>query len=225
MNGADTHITAAPETLREKSDGQFSETPLPPERNGEAHEAHAEGRTVEPRGEAQAPADQPRSLWLYQLPPEARRTLHNALAILYKLAGVDIVREQIETCFPGTTPRFTATALVLMRDNAPPVLYRLRSPEDTITPEIEDTAVKDPAFAGGEWRPLPASNLLFCRVPVSWRELSYCWFPHSSQGLLAASVPLIPTGPPTAPLGAPLDAPPSQKDTSLSDKVRPNDEA
>jgi len=42
--------------------------------------------------------------WISGLDPERRRVLGNALAGFYKLAGVDLVREQIEAWLPGPSP-------------------------------------------------------------------------------------------------------------------------
>jgi hypothetical protein len=42
--------------------------------------------------------------WISDLDPERRRVLGNALAGFYKLAGVDLVREQIEAWLPAPSP-------------------------------------------------------------------------------------------------------------------------
>lgn len=80
-------------------------------------------------------APQGQTHWLAQLDPEAHRTLHNALAILYKLGGVDLVREQVRACFPRAAPHLTAQGLLLVEPEAAPVLYPLQSPRDVIEPE------------------------------------------------------------------------------------------
>lgn len=44
--------------------------------------------------------------WLLHLTPEAHGALRTAIAGLYKMAGVDLVREQIESCFEPETPPY-----------------------------------------------------------------------------------------------------------------------
>jgi hypothetical protein len=108
--------------------------------------------------------------WLGQLARLQCQALLTALAGLYKLAGVDLVREQIETVLgvDARSYRIEEGRLRVRADVDREVVYDLREGQ-VIQPQTpEGAACKD--------RPvLSADQLLFKRVPVTWPEWVQNW--------------------------------------------------
>jgi hypothetical protein len=130
--------------------------------------------------------------WLGRLTPEQRTVFRDALAGFYKLAGVDVVREQIEALLPaGAAYDLTAEGLVVW-----PVL----DGEREVVYDLDD---------GGELSPRPhgtpppmslpiltADAALFSATPIYWADWVRMWqLDHDGKGhapLLPPRVRLLP---------------------------------
>ena len=111
--------------------------------------------------------------WVPDLAPAAARALTDALAYLYKRAGVDLVREQIAAVLPPAAAHFDVVADGLLvwygsRDG-PPVLYDLAHRADDLRPRTPDNL--HPTFGPA----LDADRLIFGRVRLSWPEWLAVW--------------------------------------------------
>jgi hypothetical protein len=110
--------------------------------------------------------------WLPKLMPEQRQTLASALAGLYKMAGVDLTREQIAEGFAPTPVAFDI-------DSDGLVVW----PSSDFTKEavfdLSAGPVLQPHHANGAMpaglRPLDTSWLLFTSTPVSWLDWVRTW--------------------------------------------------
>jgi hypothetical protein len=102
--------------------------------------------------------------WLEELPDEPRQAFATALASLYKLAGVQLVHEQIIAAFgePGLRYDLTDSALVVWQCGGAPARYDLRS-----TAALLEPVVTDPTSPG--WPTLAARAVLFHRTAIVWR--------------------------------------------------------
>ncbi|MBX6314269.1 MAG: hypothetical protein IRY99_15355, partial [Isosphaeraceae bacterium] len=106
--------------------------------------------------------------WLAILPDAPRRSLATALAGLYKLAGVDLVREQLTASLSAPYDIAEDGLLVWPGDLAAEALYDLR-----------DGAVLAPRVLDAP-RPvdlplLDADRLIFRRRPIAWRDWVAAW--------------------------------------------------
>ncbi len=108
--------------------------------------------------------------WLDQLSPVQRGTLANALAGFYKLAGVDLVREQLDAHLPPETETYTIEERGLVvrsvHDNHPEVVYALSD--------------WPPGAAGGPPWPLETrypsrQELIFSARPIAWNDWIMAW--------------------------------------------------
>ena len=104
--------------------------------------------------------------WLPHLAPEQARALATALAGLYKFAGVDLVREQIEAGLGIDARSYSIAAEGLVihpgTSSGPAIVYDLRDG-------------RLPRAAAGE-RLLPESAALILRnIPVSWQRWIEVW--------------------------------------------------
>ncbi|MCC7422776.1 MAG: hypothetical protein IT428_21045 [Planctomycetaceae bacterium] len=131
--------------------------------------------------------------WTAHLPREERQRLENALAGLYRLAGVDLVREQIYSCFPKPTPPFDIADRGL-------VVWPGASYENEIVyPLLERPVIRPrPRYLAESWS-LPrfeAPLLLFRENPLPWDAWVRLWSEPESQPLIVASpTHLLPTAP------------------------------
>jgi hypothetical protein len=132
-------------------------------------------------------ADLARTGWLAGLRPWQLRTFRDALAGLYKLAGIDLVRQQLEAALrsAGADYEITERGLVVgMAGRA--IVYEL----DGESPTAEGQA---------ELRP---EQVLFRRVTISWDEWVARWErDRAGKGREAGLLPglrLVPVGPPDA---------------------------
>jgi hypothetical protein len=107
--------------------------------------------------------------WLVHLSAEPIRAFTAALAGWYKLAGIDLVREQIRANLPPqvTTIEIVSAGIqVWIASNDQPAIYDLSDPIEPIHPRAGPAA---------ELPTLDASRLLFAQTPVSWKEWVQCW--------------------------------------------------
>jgi hypothetical protein len=114
----------------------------------------------------------PQSGWLAQLSPEQLRACRAALAGLYKLAGVDLIREQIEASFEPLMPSYDIADEGLVVWPGPgyeiEIIYDLRA-GPLLQPQPQSTSgpLRLPV--------LPATPLLFRNVPLSWDAWVALW--------------------------------------------------
>ncbi|HVK18303.1 MAG TPA: hypothetical protein VM533_15280 [Fimbriiglobus sp.] len=111
--------------------------------------------------------------WLAALPPEPARVLENALAYLYKRAGVDFAREHVRAELPKAAEHFDFVPAGLLvwygpRESAP-VLYDFSRRAEELRPRTPDNL--HPA-AGPT---LEAQRLMFGRVKLTWPEWLAVW--------------------------------------------------
>jgi hypothetical protein len=114
----------------------------------------------------------PQPGWLARVGEERRQAVAAGLAGLYKLAGVDVVREQARANIPPAATAFDVIAhdlvLWVRPGQAPAVVYDLDTPKGPLPPR---TPGGEPA-AG--WPPLDPARVLFARVPLTWQR----WVAH-----------------------------------------------
>jgi hypothetical protein len=123
-------------------------------------------------------ADVARRGWIDSLSTARRHALASAMAGFYKMAGVDLVREQVEALLAPSAPGYevTESALVVWpgRD-APPQSYPLRdwllSSADSAGPAPPDR---------GRW--------VFAAEPISWRRWVVTWELDQVGGFVSHSV-------------------------------------
>ncbi|MGE3808465.1 MAG: hypothetical protein AB7K24_27695 [Gemmataceae bacterium] len=111
--------------------------------------------------------------WLHHLDKEQQEVIDSALAGLYKLAGVDMVREQLREVLPASVTRYDLTSQQLLvwteQLNGQAVAYNLRANADRIAPVPLDGHAVD------SLPHLHARDLFFSRVPLTWEEWNNCW--------------------------------------------------
>ncbi len=111
--------------------------------------------------------------WLPRVDASAQRALARGLGGLYKLAGVDLVREHIQAQLPAsiTTYEITAGGLVLWLDpaHATRVIYNLHETEGLLRPVYPDGKVCE------QLPPLEARRSIFARVPIPWSRWVESW--------------------------------------------------
>jgi hypothetical protein len=135
--------------------------------------------------------------WLKQLDAEPRQVLTSALAGLYKLAGVDLIREQLTAALSPHVPGYDITdhCLVIREDhlNGKMIAYDLREPYDLLTPlhRNGELVSRGPT--------LDAKELFFSRRPITWDQWVECWeLDAEGKGhprLLADGLPILPAEP------------------------------
>jgi hypothetical protein len=136
--------------------------------------------------------------WLDQVTPAQRLVATLAVAGFYKLAGVDLVREQIEACLPAESSSYEITArdLVVWLGQASPraILYDWNTLDGLLDPRTPDGA---PA---PEWPVLDARRLIFAHVPLSWEQWVQTWQKDQDGQIAPAPFPverkLLPMGQP-----------------------------
>jgi hypothetical protein len=115
----------------------------------------------------------PQPGWLAQLHAEQGQAVTMGLAGLYKLAGVDFVLEQIQANLPPEFHGFDITDrnLVMWLDqrHGKGVFYDLVDRSDPIKPRNTDGSI------ASDWPVLPASQMIFSQVPLSWEKWVECW--------------------------------------------------
>jgi hypothetical protein len=111
--------------------------------------------------------------WLRHLPPEGQRVMNSALAGLYKIAGVDLVREQLRSAL---TPQVGGYQLndgqlvVWTKDrDHPDCAYTLRDQRDKLRPRSLNA--REPCHGPI----LDARAIFFSRTPLGWEQWVECW--------------------------------------------------
>jgi hypothetical protein len=96
--------------------------------------------------------------WIHHLPSIARTTLADALAGFYKVAGVDVVSEQLSARFPAeSTWRLQGQSLLVEVPGSEPICYNLGSPWE----------LARPCAAG---LPSCSADLLYSAQPLRWLD-------------------------------------------------------
>ena len=120
--------------------------------------------------------------WLPALAPAALAALETALLGLYKLAGVDLVREQIAALLPGEPPYDVDTRGLLAWPGEgfeTEVRYALRARGSRLHPRVRGPGPSPP------FPVLAAGDLFFRRRPLAWARWVTAWSPGE-----AAAAPL-----------------------------------
>jgi hypothetical protein len=132
--------------------------------------------------------------WLERVGEEQRQAAAAALAGLYKLAGVDVVREQLRANVPAAAAAFEITDRALdlwvSPQQPPAAVYHLDALKGPLLPQ---TPLGTPA-AG--WPPLEPARLLYSRVPLTWQRWVARWQADSDgkgpPPLFSPAVQLLP---------------------------------
>jgi hypothetical protein len=133
--------------------------------------------------------------WLETLDNVPRQDVTTALAGLYKLAGIDLVSEQVRENLPPRA-NFMVTERDLIVETGPlreaAVRYDLTRPRGPLKPYTLEGA------AAASWPALDPNRVIFARVPLSWQQWVDNW-QSSPDGktpsrLLNSSVKLLPLG-------------------------------
>ncbi len=130
--------------------------------------------------------------WLKHLSVDQRQAMTSALTGLYKIAGVDFVREQLTALLAPANPSYELTdhqLVIWMERNGHAISYDLRDRRDKLRPHNPN---------GHQVGPMPtldARLLFFSRVSLTWEQWVECWQKdHAGQGhprLGSNSVPLF----------------------------------
>jgi hypothetical protein len=136
--------------------------------------------------------------WLGQLLPDQQRSIVTALTGLYKLMGIDFVREQIQANLPPGVACYdlTATQLILWLDHrhGRAVAYDLHILNGQLRPR---TLEGMPTTAG---RVLEVSQLVFGQIPLPWERWVENWQEDQvgkmPLSVFPAEVKLLPAAPP-----------------------------
>jgi hypothetical protein len=135
--------------------------------------------------------------WLQRLTGVHAQIFTTALAGIYKIAGVDFVREQLAALLPAQVPGYEITADELIvwtgHRNGQAIAYDLGDGRDQLRPRRENGGPVDGAPV------LNARRLFFSRVPLTWQEWAEFWHKdHNGEDhphLLSDSVRLVPSKP------------------------------
>ena len=130
--------------------------------------------------------------WLKNLPERQFDALTTAMAGWYKLAGVDVVREQVEAGLAGTGWSYAVEQKGLGLRPAP------RAPDEVIFPMYDTVRLNLKRMAKDSVvTPLvpPSENLVFARLPIRWDAWVAAWL-RDQRGqapkLLAVPLALVP---------------------------------
>jgi hypothetical protein len=119
--------------------------------------------------------------WLAALPPAAVRSFATALAGLYKLAGVCVVREQVAAHLPPAAAGWDLTPaglVVRFADGRPVAVY---DPGLRPDPAATADAEADVSLAGGSPGGRP-DRLLFAHTRVVWQQWLATWEQERAAG-------------------------------------------
>lgn len=111
--------------------------------------------------------------WLRQLEPAARRDFAAALGGLYKLAGVQLVMEQLRGALPASCRRFdlTIAGLVAWGDGSPPSSARYDLRRLTHASDLEPAVTTEP----DHWPALVGQQAIFELNSLTWEAWEWCW--------------------------------------------------
>jgi hypothetical protein len=118
--------------------------------------------------------------WMRRLADEPREVVTSALIGLYKIAGVDLVREQLVAALaaPLSTYYIADHKLVLQQDDkqGTDIVYDLSDRQRLLRPYYESgLAAPVP--------PLDPRQLFFSRIPLTWDDWVDCWRKdHAGEG-------------------------------------------
>jgi hypothetical protein len=137
--------------------------------------------------------------WLDRLEETPRRAVTTALAGLYKLAGIDVISEQVITNLPRPIASFHLTRrdLVLWLDHrhGKSVLYDLQDLNGRLRPR------SDSGQPLSDWPVLQDDRLIFSRMPISWNQWVSNWkeqpTPSARPSLPEINVEVLPNGQPS----------------------------
>jgi hypothetical protein len=143
--------------------------------------------------------------WLDRLTVPQRQAVTTALAGFYKLAGVDLVREQVRANLPPAVPGYEVTSrgllLWLNQRNGHVLVYDLHDSKGAVKPRTLDGI---PAPDGPV---LDVNRVSFTRVPISWKQWVETWEQEQNgqapKPLFSPDVRLLPAGPTAAAAPAP----------------------
>jgi hypothetical protein len=111
--------------------------------------------------------------WLTRLDPAAQQAVATALAGLYKLAGINVVREQVRAALPAPVACFDLTSrdLVLWLNfrHGKAVCYDLEDLDGRLRPHTPE------GESAPDWPVLHAEDVLFDRVPITWQQWVASW--------------------------------------------------
>lgn len=111
--------------------------------------------------------------WVTRLDAEPARAVANALAYLYKRAGVDLVREHIRSVLPKSVNHFEVSAAGLRvwfgPREAPPMVYDLARGMGDVRPRSAD------AHSPTTGPTLATDRILFSRVKLTWMDWLAVW--------------------------------------------------
>ncbi len=111
--------------------------------------------------------------WLSEVGTEARVAFDQALTAWYKLAGVDLVRAQVESAFPDRVCvlRVTGNKLRIREksEGKPETFYDLNIFRPPMQPQ-QHNGQRDP-----DWPALQPEDVIFSRLPISWQEHVDSW--------------------------------------------------
>ena len=120
--------------------------------------------------------------WSSALPPAQHQTLRNALIGLYKMAGVELTREQLSALLPAACAYDVDDDGLLLwptEDFGTEVRYHIHEPEERFVPELIG-----PAPDGLSLSPLADAELRFARNPVTWSQWVTAWRDTEAPRLL-----------------------------------------
>jgi hypothetical protein len=148
--------------------------------------------------------------WLDRLEVDQLRALVAALANLYKLAGIDLVLEQLHANLPPRVASYDLTPAGLVLHpvgGAPPVTIDLHDGEAE-------------AAEGGATLDVALRRLIFARTPLRWAEWVECWQKdrdgEGNPGLPGLGLDLVQRAPgaPVAPPARAADEPAPAEETA-----------
>jgi hypothetical protein len=111
--------------------------------------------------------------WLGQLSEQEALALNTALASLYKLAGVDLVREQVVGNLPAQAASFdvTQTGLTVWLDRRHGTAIQYNLVEQT--GQVQPTTLE--GLPAAELPPLDVRRLSYAELPLAWGQLVETW--------------------------------------------------
>lgn len=124
--------------------------------------------------------------WAASLAPTERVIFENALAGLYALAGVDLVREQIAAAIPGSPPYdLSSEGLVVWPGDrwATELVYSLEA-RGEIAPAVRGDPFPSPPR-------LDPARLLYTKQPIAWSDWVKAWSSGAPERVIKGA-PLLP---------------------------------